>query len=362
MADRDRLEAELVPQADGWLNLRLRPLDPPLPPRSSARRRIRRVAFGMGAVFLLGTLALALKRVSSTVVTAELVTSNLQFRTDRDVQLVLADLPLRRANVSRAGSVQPGGISDWPPQPRVDGERTSYGASIEARPGGAILLTSLSVPPESRVSLRADPDKRLLRVEIRCDSACGEGELALGLGGAVRVQGSGVRRGDLALPVSRPVGFGFGEDGISLDLHLAGAEAVFPAPLYVDSLALDRRDVLGTGAEERERSAPAVRSGTFQFLSYPDRQRRVHRGQDVRMALEQGVVDHLALGREGIQVILTGRFSSLSTGPAGIRRNLVPTWLEHLHQLLGLQLVVVTILAAFPVAFGVARWWLDEGE
>jgi hypothetical protein len=330
---------------DDLSRLRREHLRPPVPPKRPYLVR--------GLFVATGIVITALIFVPLPVLQAEMDVScsAVTFET-RDAVLLTTLSPLK---VLQAGGFEPTELED----PATD-KKTPLRPIAEFRPrdDGSLTLSPVTVPPNSRVSIRKGADANAWRLEIESVDA----RIAATLAHAVSV----------SLETERPLTIDFGR-GRSVDLKAANAKS----PLELDFTATDpatllvRRNIRITKIafdELFEEATPegvgivhgrasSIIKGTIFNESLGGRQKVLRNRENVEADVAEGVMRELRLEPDGVHLNLSASMRELKTGTAGALQTLRPSYLEWLAEHHALKLAWASAAWIFGLMAGGVRWW-----
>jgi hypothetical protein len=224
--------------------------------------------------------------------------------------------------------------------------------ALTALPTGDLTLPELVFPERSKVVVeRSD-----VPLQYRLTLPTANINLHADVNGAVRFDSIATLEHSLRFLTPKSVAFKPQAQQVVVDLtFLRVPQKILPTTLAVQDLSLlridDRRGIEGLPA----RRVSTIASGTLYFEDLNGRKFNLRPGEMIELDGFRGEIESLQF-KEDITVQCRGHVRGIISGPADIRRSLMPTWLEWLKARQGLSLLWGSAIYLFGLAAGVLRW------
>ncbi|HEU0015022.1 MAG TPA: hypothetical protein VFQ45_15140 [Longimicrobium sp.] len=321
--------------------------------RERTRRRLRVAALAVALAVSAAALTASLVKVRPARISALVRATGVAFRVPR-AQVLAVDLAARRVTVSGASHVLPS-VPGWAPEHAETAN--GLNTSMEADSGDALTLGGIPLPAGSSVRVESTAEARTFRVHVTCAPSCDSVPgFKVDARGPVAVVSAGFD-GTADFGSGRPVWFSYGTKALTVEVELLVVPFESAEPLDIDALRFDRRTVYADPVAPRERILSSVRAGTIRLEDVPGKEIQLPRGEELHLDLRAGSLRQLTLDSAALEVNLLASADGFATGTT--HRSRLPSQLERLHSHLGLHLVLATVLAVFPILFGLTRWWFE---
>ena len=323
--------------------------------RPAMRRRWPLAAFL--AVTLLIVSVLLFARTSETEIDADLDLSQVSFSLSR-AQVLANAMGLSTLGVSGLREVEIPRARGRPAQVLSATGGTDLGvrlsASADPQRPGTVTLAAVALPAKTQVVLRPTEIPRQYRLSLRGPdlllSADVSGVVSVGASGApAEVRDFGAPK----LVVLKP-----GSTGVDLDLTFPqGSKVTFPSQLWIENLSLVRIEQFAYGDGTLVWPLSTIRAGVLYFESLNGKEHRLRPGERLQFGSAEGQVRLLQPRDDGMGLRFHGRVGNMTSGAAGSRRSLMPSYLEWLQARHGLSLLWGTTLYLFGLSMAVLNWW-----
>jgi hypothetical protein len=224
--------------------------------------------------------------------------------------------------------------------------------ALTALPTGELSLPELVLPEHSRIVVeRSD-----VPLQYRFVLPAANGGFSADVNGPVRISSIAGEQHPINFPGPRSIVFKPQAQQADLDLtFLKLPQKLSRMPLAVQDLSLiridDRRGIDALPA----RRVSTILSGSLYFEDLNGKTLSLRPGELIELDASQGQIESLQL-KDDIAIQFRGHVRGIASGPADIRRSLMPNWLEWLKARQGLSLLWGSAIYVFGLIAGVLRW------
>jgi hypothetical protein len=255
----------------------------------------------------------------------------------------VSQVELPRAERSEARTLVSGRDFDSSVALTVTGERPLL---------GEVALPDLILPAQTKVSFRKSEGPNHFRLTIPTAGL----NLSAAVNGPVNVSPIAGGQAQLNFRSPKSVIFTSQSQEVNLDLTFRVLpQKISPMPLTVQDLNLlrieDRRGIEGLPV----RRVSTILSGTIIFEELNGKKVSLRPGEVIEMESSKGEIVSLEF-KDDIAVQFHGRVRGITSGPADIHQNLMPTWLEWLKARQGLSLFWGSAIYLFGLVVAIRRW------
>jgi hypothetical protein len=224
--------------------------------------------------------------------------------------------------------------------------------ALTALPTGELSLPELVLPEHSRIVV----ERSEVPLQYRFVLPAANGGFSAEVNGPVRISSIAGGQHPIDFPGPRSIVFKPQTQQADLDLtFLKLPQKLSRLPLAVQDLSLiridDRRGIDGLPA----RRVSTILSGSLYFEDLNGKTLSLRPGELIELDASQGQIESLQL-KDDIAIQFRGHVRGIVSGPADIRRSLMPNWLEWLKARQGLSLLWGSAIYVFGLIAGVLRW------